>query len=122
MRTTSRRTTTAWPVCTPHIPIWDGGKEGIGETTFEAGNTAVKKSVEEIGDQADIILVSAHMGQYAEYDEDGGSDAGEKIVEDNPEVDILQVAHMHITVNDRINGTPEETHRNHRPERRLKNE
>ena len=93
-------------VCTPDIPIWDGGKEGIDETTFEAGNVAVKKAIAEIGDQADIILVSAHMGQYAEFDEDNGSDAGQKIVEDNPEVDILQVAHMHITVNDRIGETP----------------
>ena len=93
-------------VCTPDIPIWDGGKQGIDETVFEAGNTAVKKAIEEIGDQADIILVSAHMGQYAEFDEEGGSDAGEKIVEDNPEVDILQVAHMHITVNDKIGETP----------------
>ena len=93
-------------VCTPDIPIWDGGKEGIDDTVFEAGNVAVKKAVEEIGDQADILLVSAHMGQYAEFDEDGGSDAGEKIVEDNPEIDILQVAHMHITVNDKIGETP----------------
>ena len=93
-------------VCTPDIPIWDGEKEGIADTTFEAANVAVKKAIEEIGDQADIILVSAHMGQYAEFDEDGGSDAGEKIIEDNPEVDILQVAHMHITVEDEVNGIP----------------
>ena len=93
-------------VCTPDIPIWDGGKQGIDETIFEAGSDAVEKAIEEIGDQADIILVSAHMGQYAEFDEDGGSDAGETIVEENPEVDILQVAHMHITVNDEIDGTP----------------
>lgn len=46
------------------------------------------------------------MGQYAEFDEDGGSDAGEKIVEDNPQVDILQLAHMHIAVNDKIGETP----------------
>jgi 2',3'-cyclic-nucleotide 2'-phosphodiesterase/3'-nucleotidase len=93
-------------VCTPNIPLWDGGKEGIDDTTYEAGSVAVKKAIEEIGDQADIILVSAHMGQFAEYDEVGGSDAGGKIVEDNPEVDILQVAHLHITVNDRIGETP----------------
>ena len=93
-------------VCTPDIPIWDGTKEGIDDTTFEAGSPAVKKAIEEIGDQADIILVSAHMGQFAEFDEDGGSDSGQKIVEDNPEVDILQVAHMHITVDDKIGETP----------------
>lgn len=93
-------------VCTPFIPVWDGGKEGINDTTYEAGSVAVKRAIEEIGDQADIILVSAHMGQSAEYEEVGGSDAGGKIVEDNPEVDILQVAHLHITVNDRIGETP----------------
>lgn len=93
-------------VSTPDVPIWDGGKEGIDETTFEPGYTAVSKAIEEIGNQADIILVSGHMGQYAEFDEDGGSDSGEKIVEENPAVDILQVAHMHITVNDKIGETP----------------
>ena len=93
-------------VVTPDIPIWDGGKEGILDTTFEAGYEAVAKAIEEIGDQADIIMVSAHMGQFAEFDEDGGSDAGEKIVTENPAVDILQVAHMHITVNSEVEGTP----------------
>ena len=93
-------------VCTPDVPIWDGGKAGIAETTFEAGSTAVQKCIEEIGDQADIILVSAHMGQYAQFDQQNGSDSGEKILEDNPEVDILQLAHMHITVKDELNGVP----------------
>ncbi|MCR4876473.1 MAG: CapA family protein [Clostridiales bacterium] len=60
-------------VCTPAIPIWDGGKAGIAETTFESGSVAVRKAVEEIGDRADLILVSAHMGQYAEYDQVSGS-------------------------------------------------
>ncbi|MCR4657477.1 MAG: 5'-nucleotidase C-terminal domain-containing protein [Lachnospiraceae bacterium] len=93
-------------VCTPDVPIWDENKEGIADTTFEAANVSVKKVLEEIKDQTDIILVSAHMGQHAEFDEDGGSDSGEKIVEDNPEVDILQAAHLHITVNDKIGETP----------------
>ena len=93
-------------VCTPDVPIWDKYKEGIADTTFEAANTAVKKAIEEIGDRADVIMVSAHMGQYAEFDQDGRSDSGEKIIEDNPEVDILQLAHMHITINDKIDGVP----------------
>lgn len=37
----------------------------------------------------------------AEFDEEGGSDSASKILEDNPEVDILQVAHVHITVNEK---------------------
>ena len=92
-------------VCTPNIPIWDGGKDGVDDAIYEAGSVAVAKALEEIRDQADIILVSAHMGQYGEFDPEGGSDSGEKIVEDNPEVDILQVAHMHVTVDDRIGDT-----------------
>ncbi len=88
-------------VCTPDIPIWDGDKQGIGDTTFEAANTAVKKAIAEIGGKADVIVVSAHMGVFAEFDEDGGSDAAQKILDDNPEIDVLQVAHMHTTVNDK---------------------
>lgn len=93
-------------VCTPDVPVWDKDKEGVSDLTFEAANTAVKKAVAEIGDRADIIMVSAHMGQYAEYDEENGSDSGEKIIEDNPEVDILQTGHMHITVNDKTGNVP----------------
>ncbi len=93
-------------VCTPAVPVWDGGKEGVGSLNFEAASTAVGKALREIGDRADLVLVSAHMGQYAEFDEDGGSDAGEKIAEDNPEIDFLQLAHMHITVNTEIGGKP----------------
>ncbi len=91
-------------VCTPDIPIWDSNKEGIKDVIFEAAGTAVKKAIAEIGDRADIIMVSAHMGWYAEFDEEGGSDAASKIIEDNPEVDLLQVAHMHITVNEEHDG------------------
>jgi len=93
-------------VCTPNIPIWDGEKEGVKDTTFTDPDESVKKAIEEIGDQADIIVVSAHMGQDEDFDEDGEIDSGQKIIEDNPEVDILQVAHLHITVDDKVNGVP----------------
>ena len=92
-------------VVTPNIPVWDGIKEGVGDLTYEAPETAVKKAIAEIGDRADLIMVSAHMGEYAEF-EDNGTDSGIRIVEENPEVDILQVGHMHVTVNDQINTTP----------------
>ncbi len=92
-------------VVTPDIPIWDGGKEGIADYTYEAANTAVKKAISEIGDQADIIIVSAHMGMESQFDEEGQSDAALKILEDNPEVDVLQVAHMHVTVNEKKGNT-----------------
>ena len=88
-------------VVTPDIPIWDGGKEGIDDCTFEAANTAVKAAIAEIGDQADLIVVSAHMGMYAEFDEENGSDSAQKIIDDNPEIDVLLAGHMHIVVNEK---------------------
>ncbi|WP_300269577.1 bifunctional metallophosphatase/5'-nucleotidase [uncultured Flavonifractor sp.] len=88
-------------VVTPDVPIWDGGKEGIEDATYEAANVAVGKTIDEIGDQADVIVVSAHMGMYAEFDEEGGSDSAQKILDDNPEIDVLQVAHNHVVVNEK---------------------
>ena len=88
-------------VVTPDVPIWDGGKEGIEGAAFEAANVAVGKAIDEIGDQADVIVVSAHMGMYAEFDEEGGSDSAQKILDDNPEIDVLQVAHNHVVVNEK---------------------
>lgn len=93
-------------VVTPDVPIWDGGKEGIEDTSFEAANEAVKKAIAAIGDTADVIVVSAHMGTHAEFDEDNGSDSGLKILEDNPQVDVLQVAHNHTVVNEMQGSTP----------------
>ena len=93
-------------VCTPDIPIWDGGKQGIDDVQYLPASEGVKKAIEEIGDQADIIMVSAHMGLVAEFDEDGGSDSAQQILDDNPEVDLLQVAHMHITVAEKQGDVP----------------
>ena len=92
-------------VVTPDVPIWDGGKEGIDGATYEAANVAVGKAIDEIGDQADVIVVSAHMGMYAEFDEEGGSDSAQKILDDNPEIDVLQVAHNHVVVNEKQGDT-----------------
>ena len=41
------------------------------------------------------------MGMYAEFDEEGGSDSAQKILDDNPEIDVLQVAHNHVVVNEK---------------------
>ena len=92
-------------VVTPDVPIWDGGKEGIDDAAYEAANVAVGRAIGEIGDQADVIVVSAHMGMYAEFDEEGGSDSAQKILDDNPEIDVLQVAHNHTTVNEKQGNT-----------------
>ena len=95
-------------VTSPSVPRWDGGKEGIDECTYEDASEAVKKAIAEIGAQADIILVSAHMGLEAEYyiNEDDRRDSAAKILEVNPEVDVLQVAHTHTTVNETVGEVP----------------
>ena len=90
---------------TPDVPIWDGGKEGIDTLTYLPANVAVKNAIEEIGDKADVIIVSAHMGMYAEFDEDNGSDSAQKILDDNPEIDILHVAHNHVVVSEKQGAT-----------------
>ena len=92
-------------VVTPDVPIWDGGKEGVEDCAYSAANTAVKAAIAEIGGQADVIVVSAHMGMYAEFDEENGSDSAQKILDDNPEVDVLQVAHNHVVVKDQQGST-----------------
>ena len=92
-------------VVTPNIPVWDSGKEGIDSLVFLPANEAVKEAIAEIGGRADVIVVSAHMGMYAEFDEDNGSDSAQKILDDNPEIDILQVAHNHVTVCEKQGGT-----------------
>lgn len=83
-------------VDTPNIPRWDGTKQGIDQLKFESMADAVADCIKEIGDKADIIMVSAHAGLEAEYSTDG-SDAAGVILEKNPEVDILQLGHTHTT-------------------------
>lgn len=62
-------------VDTPNIPRWDGGKPLIDESVYEAGYEAVRRAIEEIGDQADVIVVSSHMGLEPEYDTVNGTDS-----------------------------------------------
>ncbi|MBD5160984.1 MAG: bifunctional metallophosphatase/5'-nucleotidase [Oscillibacter sp.] len=95
-------------VTSPSVPRWDGGKQGIDECTYEDASAAVKRAIEAIGDEADIIMVSAHMGLEAEFyiAEDDRRDSAAKILEVNPEVDVMQVAHTHTTVNETVGDVP----------------
>lgn len=83
-------------VDTPDIPVWDGAK--VSSLTFAPMASAVKSCIKEIGNKADIIMVSAHAGMDSEFSDATGADAAKEILAENPEVDVLQVAHMHITV------------------------
>lgn len=83
-------------VDTPNIPTWDGAK--VSSLTFAPMASAVKSCIKEIGNKADIIMVSAHAGMDSEFNDATGADAAKEILAENPEVDVLQIAHMHITV------------------------
>ena len=85
-------------VVTPNVPMWDAETQGVGDLTFLPANEAVRRAINEIAGRADIIMVSAHLGIYPEFDEEHGSDSGQKIIDDNPEIAVLQVAHNHVIV------------------------
>lgn len=86
----------------PNVPRWDGDKVSalrFGPMAETAKTLAASLKNEGI---ADIIVISAHAGMVAEFDEEGGSDSAERIAQLVPEADVLIVGHMHITVNERI--------------------
>ncbi|MFR4560114.1 MAG: bifunctional metallophosphatase/5'-nucleotidase [Flavonifractor plautii] len=70
-------------VTTPNIPRWDGTKQGVADLTFEPMADAVAACIQEIGGQADVIMVSTHAGLGAEYSADG-SDAAQTILDKCP--------------------------------------
>ena len=91
-------------VDTPNIPVWDGGKQGIDDCTYIDASAAVTQAIAKINtlpedQQPDIIMVTAHMGLDSEFGD--GADSAQKILNENPEVDVLQVAHMHVIVNEK---------------------
>lgn len=90
-------------VTNPNIPTWDGDK--VAAVKFAALSSTVKSCIKEIGDKADIIMVSCHAGLTGEFDEEGGTDAAAQILKDNPEVDVLQVGHYHIVVSEKDGNT-----------------
>ncbi|WP_083675843.1 bifunctional metallophosphatase/5'-nucleotidase [Paenibacillus borealis] len=89
----------------PNVPRWDGGKvEALRFGPMAETAQTIAASLRAEG-KADIIMISAHAGMVAEFDEEGGSDAAEHIARLVPEADVLLVGHMHITVKERIGDT-----------------
>lgn len=83
-------------VVTPHIKKWDS----INLKDYEVTNPVieVKKIIKEIGNKADIIVVSAHMPLDFEY---GMGDSARAIAEENPEVMAVFAGHEHALKNER---------------------
>jgi len=59
---------------------------------------AAKACIKEIGSKADIIMVCAHAGLTGEFADQKNADAAQAILDENPEVDVLQVGHYHTTI------------------------
>lgn len=92
-------------VVTPDIPIWDASKQGIENYTYIPGNIAVKDAIEKIGDDADMIVVAAHMGMHPEFDKENGGDSAQKILDDNPQINALLVGHSHVIISEKQGKT-----------------
>ena len=87
----------------PNAPRWDGEK--VDAFNFAPVGPATQRVVNIVKDKADVIIVVAHVGLYPEYDEDFGSDGGMKILEMNPDIDVLLLGHAHTTLQEKMGNT-----------------
>jgi len=81
----------------PNAPRWDGEKTD--PFVYAAVGPACRRVVDILKGKVDILIAVAHVGIYPEYDEAGGSDGGNAILELCPELDVLIVGHAHNTYN-----------------------
>ena len=87
----------------PDVPRWDGPK--VESLDFEEVGSAARRACDQLKGKVDLIVAVAHVGFLAEYDEDHGTDAGYRILDQCPEIKVLMVGHAHVTVNeDYANG------------------
>ncbi len=90
-------------ITNPNAPRWDGEK--VDSFSFAPVGPATKKVVDIIKDKVDLVVVVAHVGLHPEYDEDYGSDGGLKILELNPDIDVLLLGHAHTTIKEVMGNT-----------------
>jgi|GEM_PF-6875717 len=93
-------------VCTPMVQEWDQDKDGVAQLKFLPAWEGVQRALDRIKEKVDVIFVTAHMGIYPQYDIKGGNDSGKRIIDECPMINLLQVAHLHITVDDQYKGIP----------------
>ena len=87
----------------PNAPRWDGEK--VDPFSYAAVGPACRRVVDIIKSKVDIIVVSSHVGFFAEYDEDGGADSAAKLLELCPEIDVLLIGHAHILYQEKVGKT-----------------
>ena len=76
---------------TPNITRWDSANLEGYKVTDPVEET--KKIIEEIGDQADIIVAAEHMGESNEYEVDNSGVVD--LANACPELDVILAAHEH---------------------------
>ncbi|MCQ2398275.1 MAG: 5'-nucleotidase C-terminal domain-containing protein, partial [Sphaerochaetaceae bacterium] len=82
-------------VVTPFVKVTAKTAQGVSSLHFSPGADAVAETLSEINGQYDVLVVSAHMGGYGEYDSENGSDSAWYIADKVPDIDILHMAHTH---------------------------
>lgn len=82
----------------PNAARWDGDK--VESLDFKHMGEEAKKYADILKEKEDIdvLVVTAHAGVVAEFDEEKGTDAGSAIVELVPDTDVLLLGHMHSVV------------------------
>ena len=83
-------------VVTPFVSVSANGAQGVSELCFTPGTDAVTETLKELKGQYDVLLVSAHMGGFGEFDIETGSDSAWHIADTVPQTDILLMAHTHV--------------------------
>ena len=83
-------------VVTPFVNVSAKGAPGVSELCFTPGADTVTETLKEIEGQYDVLVVSAHMGGFGEFDIESGSDSAWHIADLVPQTDILQMAHTHV--------------------------
>lgn len=82
----------------PNAPRWDGDKVDPLEfgSVPEFGKKYAKILKEDEG--VDLLVVVTHVGLHPEFDEEGGSDGANKLLEEVPYIDALMVGHFHTSI------------------------
>ncbi|MGD1818398.1 MAG: 5'-nucleotidase C-terminal domain-containing protein [Pleomorphochaeta sp.] len=89
-------------ITNPNAPTWDGDK--VAALKFSSGADTCRAVIDEIKDKCDVLICVAHLGETAEFDQDFEGDAGNKIAEECPELDLLMLGHFHSNVQSEVNG------------------
>lgn len=87
----------------PHVPMWEASApEHFKGLEFENPIVSVKKTVDSLEGQYDVLVGAFHLGRKDEY----GMSATMDIVEAIPEFDIVFHGHEHAKHVTDVNGTP----------------